>query len=223
MTNDIWTPRLSEYLDGELSPPERAACEAHLAHCAECRGTLDGLGQVVARARTLEDRPPSNELWPAIAARLKAEVVPLERGLPRGSRRLSFTLPQLAAAGIALMLFSAGSAWVARSRWRFPVALSSAPVTTSVSLAAGGAASQKYDAAVNDLQQVLALGRGRLDPATVRILEHNLALIDRAIGQAQRAVAADPRNVYLNGHLSQTRMRKLELLRRAASLASAAS
>ncbi|MGH7536455.1 MAG: anti-sigma factor family protein [Gemmatimonadales bacterium] len=223
MTKDIWTPRLSEYLDGELSPDQRAGCQAHLADCADCRTTLDELRHVVARARMLEGRPPAGDLWPAIAALLGSEVAPLEPRLPRKARRFSLTLPQLAAAGIALMLLSAGTAWVARSNWGSPVASGSAPATTPVSLAASGAASQKYDAAVNDLQKVLELGRGRLDTATVRVLEQNLALIDRAIGEAQRAVAADPRNVYLNGHLSQTRMRKLELLRRAASLVSAAS
>ena len=220
---DIWTPRLSKYLDGELSPDQRAACETHLADCTECRTTLDELRQVVARARMLEGQPTEGDLWPAIAALLGPEVVPLAPRHSGNHRRFSLTLPQLAAAGIALMLLSAGSAWVARSNWRAPGPSGSAPAATAATLAAAGAASQKYDAAVSDLQKVLKLGRGRLDTATVRVLEQNLDLIDRAIGEAQRAVAADPLNVYLNGHLSQTRMRKLDLLRRAASLVSAAS
>ena len=66
-------------------------------------------------------------------------------------------------------------------------------------------------------------GRGRLDTATVRVIERNLAAIDSAIAQAQRAVAADSANVYLNSHLAETRRRKLELLRQAASLVSAVS
>ena len=80
-----------------------------------------------------------------------------------------------------------------------------------------------YDAAVADLERVLAEGRGRLDTATVRVLEQNLRVIDQAIEQARRAVAADSANAYLNSHLAETMRRKLDLLRQAASLVSAAS
>ena len=37
---DTWNDRLSEYLDGELTPGERVALEAHLATCRECAATL---------------------------------------------------------------------------------------------------------------------------------------------------------------------------------------
>jgi hypothetical protein len=70
---------------------------------------------------------------------------------------------------------------------------------------------------------VLAQGRGKLDTATVRVLEQNLATIDRAIAQAQQAVAADSANLYLNSHLAATMRRKLDLLRQAAALVAAVS
>jgi len=71
------------------------------------------------------------------------------------------------------------------------------------------------------LERVLAQGRGRLDTATVRVIEKNLGIIDRAIRDAQSALAADPANSYLNLHLAQEMRRKLELLRQAAALAGA--
>ena len=40
---DQWTDRLSEYLDGELTGPERTTLEAHVASCDACRTTLDEL------------------------------------------------------------------------------------------------------------------------------------------------------------------------------------
>ena len=76
---------------------------------------------------------------------------------------------------------------------------------------------------MDDLERVLAQGRGRLDTATVRVLEQNLALIDRAIADARRAVAADSANVYLNTHLAETMRRKVDLLRQAAALVAAVS
>jgi len=74
-----------------------------------------------------------------------------------------------------------------------------------------------------NLERILQDGRGRLDSTTVRVLEQNLAVIDAAIAQARRAVAADSANLYLNSHLAETMRRKLELLRQAASLVATAS
>ena len=82
-------------------------------------------------------------------------------------------------------------------------------------------ANPRYAAAVASLERVLAQGRGRLDTATVRVIEKNLGIIDRAIRDAQSALAADPANSYLNLHLAQEMRRKLELLRQAAALAGA--
>ena len=38
--SDQWTDRLSEYLDDELPPDERAALEAHLRQCVACGAVL---------------------------------------------------------------------------------------------------------------------------------------------------------------------------------------
>jgi len=78
-----------------------------------------------------------------------------------------------------------------------------------------------YQSAVRDLERVLALGRGRLDTATVRVLEQNLRIIDAAIAESQRALVADPASPYLNAHLANTMRRKLELLRQASRLVAA--
>ncbi len=82
-----------------------------------------------------------------------------------------------------------------------------------------GLADAQYDAAVADLEKALKAGRGQLDPSTVSVVEHNLQIIDLAIEQARQALGADPANSYLNGHLVEARRRKLDLLRRAAALA----
>ena len=219
--SDQWTDRLSEYLDGELRGSERAMLEAHLERCEECQETLAGLRRVVVRARSLEDRPPATDLWHGIAERIGASgpsVVPLRRGF-------TFSLPQLLAAGIALAVFSASGAWIlhpAATTIAVQPALPAAPAA-AVTPVALPAAARSYDAAVGDLERVLEQGRGRLDTATVRVLEQNLALIDRAIADARRAVAADSANLYLNTHLAETMRRKVDLLRQAAALVAAVS
>jgi tetratricopeptide (TPR) repeat protein len=145
-------------------------------------------------------------------------------------RRFSFTMPQLVAAGLALMVLSGGLVWVARlgdPRASLPQALAESalappaaePDAAPVRLRLGDA---DYDQAVADLEKALDAGRSRLDPDTVRILEENLRTIDQAIDQARKALRADPANAYLNNHFAASRNRKLALLRRASALAMAA-
>jgi hypothetical protein len=88
---DPWNERLSEYLDGELGPAERAACEAHLAGCASCRALLDDLARLQRAARALPARPPERDLWPGI-----------ERALGRGAPRTAWLLAF--AAGVLVTL-----------------------------------------------------------------------------------------------------------------------
>ena len=216
---DQWTDRLSEYLDGELASPERTTLEAHLASCDGCRTTLDELRRVVTNARALDDRPPTADLWPAVAARigLSARV----RVRP-GVRRFSFTVPQLAAASVVLALLSGGGAWLIGRRGIVPtppvLVTERAPALLNASAYPGDA---RFAAQVADLERAVARGRGRLDTATVRVIDRNLRIIDRAIRSAQSALAADPANSYLHLHLAQEMRRKLELLRQAATLAGA--
>jgi len=166
----------------------------------------------------IADVPPARDLWPAIEARLVRR--------PGASRSFTFTLPQLAMAATLLIAVSAGVSWLA---------MRPAPVAPEVAIRAVAEpndvvqgdvqratfADAAYDAAVEDLEQVLREGRDTLDPRTVLVIERNLAAIDEAIRQSQAALDADPANTYLNSHLADARRRKLDLLRQAALLSNA--
>ena len=208
--HDEWNDRLSEYIDGELEPAARGALEAHLAGCEECRADLASLGAVVTRAQALTDAAPSSNLWPGIAERIGSRPA---RRSSLATRRFAFTLPQLVAASLALIVASGGMVWLARMggpTTDFPAVLGEVRPANFGDTA--------FDEAVADLQETLDAGRGRLDPETIRVLETNLEAIDRAIAQCREALLADPSSVYLNTYLAETRRRKLELLRRATAL-----
>ncbi len=230
MTEDLYTDRLSDYLDGELEPREHASVEQHLAQCAACRATLGELRTVVARAGSLTDTLPAAELWPGIAPRLEPRSsLPgtLRAFRETARRRFSFTLPQLAAAGLALMVLSGGMVWMAKSgdpRTDFPpVSAEVAPGSAPLQATPANFADATYDQAVADLERIVEEGRARLDPETIRVLEDNLRAIDQAIDQSRRALANDPANTYLNRHLAGARQRKLALLRRASGFAAMGS
>jgi anti-sigma factor RsiW len=236
---DAWTDRLSEYVDGELADAERAALEVHLQLCECCASTVEELRAVVRRAGALESSAPGTDLWPAIEARIaaprNARVLDLgeradrreARAPGRGAwqpRRWSFTLPQLAAAAALIVMLSSVTVWTVLSRRPAAVAPSAGPPAAAPAAALvqpAGFESARYDAAIADLERVLRERRSELDPATVRVIEENLLIIDQATAQARKALAADPSNRYLNGHLAAQLMRKMTLLRQATAIVAA--
>ena len=214
-----WTDRLSDYVDGELSPGEARLLEAHVAGCGECATTLRELRAVVAGAAALPDEPPARDLWPAIEARLAPRtaegvdrsIVPLAPRRRPAGRRIAMTVPQLIAAGIALVVLSSGGAWLALRG-----TAESAPAPVAAVQPQGAVQfTSSWEAAVAELEAEFEARRPQLDPATILVVERNLAIIDEAIAQAQQALEADPASGFLNGYVAEAMRRKVDLLRQA--------
>ena len=232
--SDLFVDRISEYLDGCLDPRVRQEMETHLAECAACSELLEDLRRLSAEARALPQESPAEDLWPGIAARIGRAAVEPERPhrLPWSARRVSFSMPQLAAACVAVAAISGALVWVSLSRG--PVLPGGARSGGSARMASSGAAGESLGGLlgvspedpqaardVEELRRILDSSRTELDPTTVRSLEETLVIIDLAIRQAQRALAADPANPYVRAHLDETMRRKVQLLHRATVLASA--
>jgi hypothetical protein len=164
----------------------------------------------------------------------------------RPAFRFSVSLPQAAAAALLLALLSGGGVWMAlrhasgvagngvaaRPGASGPIA-GAGEATTSprtapvIDYVAPGATNAQYagfdpshyDVAIAELERTMHEHRSELDTSTVRVVEQNLAIIDHAIDQARRALAADPASPYLNGHLAQQLRLKMDLLRRVTDFA----
>lgn len=73
---------------------------------------------------------------------------------------------------------------------------------------------------IQQLQQTLRQRREQLDPATVKVVEDNLNLIDAALKQAREALSRDPASGFLNEQMDNVLHKKIQLLRTVALLPS---
>lgn len=72
MRHDRIADRLSDYLDGTLSPRDVSRVEAHLLGCERCRRTLAELGRTVDLLRSLRDSEEAPDLAGTVMARIRA-------------------------------------------------------------------------------------------------------------------------------------------------------
>ncbi|HEX7918623.1 MAG TPA: hypothetical protein VF454_04420, partial [Gemmatimonadales bacterium] len=139
MTTNDWTERLSEYLDGTLTPEEHSACEAWLASSEEGRALLADLRSVVANAKTLPDAPVPESVWAGVAGaihRPDVTVIPIDSSARRpgvsAPRRWQFTPLQLAAAAAILLAIGLGIGVRIKTGVKHEVAVAPAPTDPTV-------------------------------------------------------------------------------------------
>lgn len=225
MTCDRIDALLPDFLEDTLDRPVRLAVEAHLGQCVRCAGLVRDIASIRAEAAALPALAPSRDLWPAIADRIAAPVIPLgsEGRTPRAHSR---TWRRWAAAA-ALVLVTAGvtyTATIARQRAVAPDTGSLAttrPTPTGATVPVrheGVPAAVTYDEEITKLRAVLDVRRQDLDPATVAVVEHSLATVDSAIADARRALAQDSASAFLMEQLDEMLKKKLGLLRTVALL-----
>ena len=215
MTNDNQShpafEQLSDFVDGRLTPASRHEIETHLDLCARCAHDRDQLESLLVRSRALpgEVAPPP-EIWSVVQQRIAA---------PPSSRARHAWL--LAAAALLLMAVSSAVTAVLVRR---PPAVTvrredaAAPVAAVRLPVAASAVDADYQAVIRELDESLAQRRAQLAPETIAKVEASLRVVDEAIGEARRALAADPANRDLVDLLAASYERKLELLRRASEL-----
>ncbi len=225
---DTWIDKLSDYLDDEMSPAERALLEDRLAEDQELAETLEGLRRVKIHAQAVDDQVPphAQSIWDGVAQRIGAtRSVQRDQGpivgliTPWRLRRVPISVPQLIAASVALIVLSGGGAMMIqrfvadRSATGLPFESAVASATTGAAFASIGAT--RYDQAVTDLTRVLEAQRQFLDQETIDLVEENLAIIDRAITRSLEALRTAPQSDYLRSHIEQTMRQKMTLLQHA--------
>jgi hypothetical protein len=186
---------LDDYVNATLGPADRIRVEEHLSECERCPAEVAAVKALVAGARALPASiTPGRDLWTGIETRLRSPV--------GGVRRIAWrTSPwgRLAAA-IGFVLLGAGLATI----WQ-----------QSPNPSGFAAEQARYNAASAELASKLAEGTPGLSPITRAVVERNLAIVDAAIQEAERALEADPGNGALEQMLRARYEQRLDLLRRA--------
>lgn len=167
---------------------------------------------------------PPPEAWDAIKAQIDLDSA--SRGVSSIGRRALWQRPSMLAAAAILLVAGAsittallmngrlktnGATAVAKSD---TVSTSGAPAT----LAEFTAVENDYISTANRLSAVIESGQADLAPGTVAKLRESLRVIDEAILEARRALAADPANKALMEILSTSYSQKVDLLRRTAEM-----
>jgi hypothetical protein len=210
--------RLSDYCDGEASPSERREIERHLETCQACRDELAREREVIRLAAAWRrDVEPERDLWPAIEARVASRRGRVLRGPWRGAARVALAAAAALVVTVTLLLVrQPGSPAVGSgaevigsgSAARAPLALAS-----ERALVDGGLLHVRQD-----LLRSISERRGRLDPETQAMVDRNLRIIDRALGEIYQALETDPDNHVLEQLLADTYQHEAEFLKQISTL-----
>ena len=231
---------LNDLVDGRLDERSARSVQEHLVTCQVCAAEHRRLLQVIDSAGMISKSVlPPDDLWHAVKHTLESRktlMLPNDR-IDRISSRNSTgnrpawwaSGPALVAAALVLVVLSSGiTALVLRSGTQVAAIAKSSPprltppVTTAPPMLPIDFRQTEieYTRTIRELQVAVNAQRGRLAPQTVQTVEHSLAVIDSAIGEARTALLADPNNRMLIDLLSANYQRKLDLLRRTSELGS---
>ncbi len=202
---------LDDFADGEL--PEAASSELrnHLDSCEACARSEAELRALLHRAARLSaEIDPARDLWPGIRDR----VATAAHLTPRTRRPMVAYVWMAAAAVLLVVLTSAVTFWVARRG--APAAPRRA--VASPELASLRASEPDYLQARRSLVAALNERRRHLSPETVRVIDQNLAVMDRALSSMKTALDKDPGNRGLVVLIESTYRQEIQLLMQAASL-----
>jgi hypothetical protein len=199
---------VDDYVDGTIEAGDRARVEAHLAGCAGCRAVAEDFAEIRRAAASLERHTPPARAWTRLAAALEAG---------RG-RRIPWR-PLAIAATLAVVV--GGTSWML---WRQMSVAPAEPGTAAVSPAAADPglvqsvetelklAEEHYQKAIAGLEQITRAESGTLDPQVAAVLQKNLEVIDRAIGESRAALQTQPASEVAQESLFEALRNKVSLL-----------
>lgn len=215
MTSHLDERQLNDCVDGTLAPAEQERARTHLASCDTCREEVERLRVLRADLADLPRsiQPPAHLLMGVRAglARTQARVAgPTWYMRPRLLAAAAVVLIAISSATTAILIGQASDDNTAAPT---PASLAGSPS----SLVAVHALERSYEDEVAEVQRTLRGQQSALSPETLRVLQANLDIIDRALTEARAALRADPGNDALTDLVRSGYERKLDVLRSVSS------
>jgi hypothetical protein len=212
--------------------------ESHRASCAECAALWHELEMIGADAAKLPPLVPERDLWSGIEARIGAAtsarpstpfITPSRTAVAAKSWSVRPAFRTAVAASLLMAATSAVTWQIARSNGGAEMGTPSAPgvdiaanvdseTADDLHLASFQSSVRSMEDEIATLERIVATRRAELDPRTVRVLEQNLQLIDRAIAESREALTADPASAFLSAQYARAYNSKITLLRDVATL-----
>lgn len=220
MTRHLDERQLNDCVDRTLDPAEQGDAEAHLASCDACREAVERLRRLRSDLADLPRSipPPAHVLMGVRAGLVETTVHPAGRSW--------YMRPRLLAAAAVLLVAISSATTALLIRQASDAGADTGPTVFSAGssrLVAVHAMERSYEDAISEVQRALQGQQSGLSPETLRVLQANLDIIDRALGEARAALRADPGNDALTALVRSGYERKLDVLRSASSHARARS
>jgi anti-sigma factor RsiW len=231
MTCDQLRQSVQALLDGDHSPEQQRALEAHAATCAACRTLIADLEAIRATAVVLERRKPSNDVWARIALQVTREPAFQKAAQQRLAQPVlpptRWNWPVLAMAATLLIALIGGSLWILDRSRAIPGSSAGSSTGTGAGNASGNAttgalvetieheldqAAAHYEKAIAGLEQIANASDSPLDPEQMATVKQNLGVIDRAIDESRTALKAAPASQLAQESLFEAFRRKVSLL-----------
>jgi hypothetical protein len=207
MSEDRYTERLGDYVDGTLDEAERRLFASHLSVCESCRTLAEDLLEIKKSAGSLPRLTPPDHLWQRIENALSARQ-------RRTSHSFSGTFSNRWAMAASILLII-GLGFLS---WRYatqPEPSTDDPAELASYITSELEQAEKhYENAISGLEQIVVKeSRDEpLDPEVMAVLNDNMDLIEQAIGESRAAALEDPDNESARESLLGALKTKLNLL-----------
>jgi anti-sigma factor RsiW len=228
MSCNDYREAIAEFVDGALDPTRQRELERHVEGCPACRALVADLKSIQAAAFTLDRAELPPHILPRLQERIAQEPVPASRGrLLAFPRSRAAMVAWTAAAAALLAVTTVGLFSVLQSgRSNQPhddAAVQTAPAGSGDAAVATveaelRAATEHYDRAIQQLEQIARAENGALDPQVAAVLQKNLQVIDQAIGESRAALQSQPASTDVQESLFDAMRSKVALLQQTVEL-----
>lgn len=208
--------RISEKIDGELTPSQELQLQGHLKLCTICSMVYQDLSSIMQSTSSLNHLEPPDRVWTSIKSQLVSDGLVRDREKrawnfwERVFRPGTSLKPALSFAMVIMVLFVSLYLLIPKrvSQDRQSAVSPEAAVYQQLK-----EAELHYQQAIEELDEVSERKLESLDPALAQIFNDNLATMDYYLKECKEAVQKNPENPLVHRYLLTAYQKRVELMK----------